>query len=268
MAPSTGPPLSPHSPESVSWRIHRENALLLAGGRALLLQLAHPGVAAGVAEHSDFRSRPLRRLFRTLDLWFGLTFGDPQHVHRAAHAINTTHQRVRGQGYRASDPRLLLWVHATLMESSLVAFEQFVRPLQPAEREAYYEEAKSLGALLGVQHDRYPPRFADFQRYWDGMLAGDELQVDDRARDLARAVLWPRIGVVPGALWHPVAALTAGLLPERLREAYALPWGRFERGLFAAERHLFAALCPRLPAPLRYMVPAQRAERKAAGVSR
>ena len=256
--------ITPHSPESVSWRIHRENALLLAGGRALLLQLAHPGVAAGVEEHSDFRSRPLRRLFRTLDLWFGLTFGDPEHVRGAAHAINTTHRRVRGQGYRATDPRLLLWVHATLMESSLVAFEEFIRPLAPDEREAYYQEAKSLGALLGVQQTRYPPRFADFERYWSEMLTGDELRVDDRARSLARAVLWPRIGVVPGALWHPVAALTAGLLPEPLREAYALPWGRMERGLFAAERRLFATLFPRLPAPVRYMVPAQRAERRAA----
>lgn len=260
--------LSPHSPESVSWRIHRENALLLAGGRALLLQLAHPGVAAGVAEHSDFRSRPLRRLFRTLDLWFGLTFGDAEHVHRAAHAINTTHRHVRGEGYRATDPRLLLWVHATLMESSLAAFELFIRPLEPGEREAYYQEAKSLGALLGIQENGYPPRFADFERYWHDMLTGDELQVDDRARELARAVLWPRIGLVPGALWHPVAALTAGLLPERLREEYALPWGRLERGLFTAQRHLFAALCPRLPARLRYMVPAQRGERRGARVTR
>src|SRR5207237_1133110 len=129
-------------PGSVTWRLGRESCLLLGGGRALLLQVAHPGVAAGVAEHSDFRSRPLDRLLRTLGLTLSLSFGNRPQVLRAARTINRTHDRVRGDGYHATDPRLLLWVHATLIDGVFVTYEAFVRPLEREEREAYYAEAQ------------------------------------------------------------------------------------------------------------------------------
>ena len=124
-------------PTSVTWRINQEPALLLGGGRALLMQLAHPGVAASVAEHSDFRQRPLTRLIRTLELTLALTFGTREEALAAARQINAVHQRVRGLGYSATDPRLLLWVHATLIDSALVTYEAFVAPLAAADRETY-----------------------------------------------------------------------------------------------------------------------------------
>src|SRR5215472_8467350 len=93
-------------PDSVTWRVNQEPALLLGGGRALLMQLAHPGVAAGVAEHSDFRQRPVERLLRTLELTLAITFGTRTEALNAAHQINVVHQRVRGNGYSATDPRL------------------------------------------------------------------------------------------------------------------------------------------------------------------
>src|SRR5437763_12171860 len=99
-----------YSPSSVTWRVNQEPALLLGGGRALLMQVAHPGVAAGVAEHSDFRRRPVRRMLRTLELTLSLTFGGRDQALAAARQINGVHRRVRGAGYSASDPRLLLWV--------------------------------------------------------------------------------------------------------------------------------------------------------------
>src|SRR6202165_2323263 len=111
--------------ESITRRVNRENVLFLGGGRALLMQLAHPNVAAGVDEHSDFRVHPIRRLRRTMLMIMAIVFGDRDTALAAARAVNQVHARVRGQDYRALDPDLLLWVHATLMDTTLVTYETF-----------------------------------------------------------------------------------------------------------------------------------------------
>jgi uncharacterized protein (DUF2236 family) len=246
-------------PDSASWTVNREAALVLGGGRALLLQLAHPGVAAGVAEHSDFRQRPLHRLARTLDLTRRLTFGTREEALAAARTINDAHQRVRGRGYRASDPRLLLWVQATVVDSTLLAYRQFVGPLSGAEAGAYYEETKQVTALLGLPASRWPKDLPAFDRYFQGMIEGSELRVDDRARELARAVVWPRVGPIPAPAWYPLAAVTAALLPDRLRAEYGLPWRPVERSTFALVRGWVARTVPHLPGRLRYVPAARRA---------
>ena len=256
-APAAEPPL--FTPESATWRINQEPALLLGGGRALLMQLAHPGVAAGVAEHSDFPSRALHRLLRTLDLVMALTFGGRAEALAAARRINGVHRRVRGAGYAASDPRLLLWVHATLIDSALVTYEAFVGPLSAADRETYYQEAKLIGGMLRLPGAAYPPRLADFERYLAEMLGGDELAVDRRARDLAAAVLRPPLRGVPGLAYRPLEALTAGLLPERLRAAYGVRWGRAELTVYAVARRTLPRLVAAMPRRLRQVPAARRA---------
>jgi uncharacterized protein (DUF2236 family) len=252
-------PLPLFSPESVTWRVNQEPALLLGGGRALLMQIAHPGVAAGVAEHSDFRQRPLARLLRTLELTLALTFGSRAEALAAARQINGVHQRVRGNGYSATDPGLLLWVHATLIDSALTTYATFVGPLSPAEREAYYQEAKLIGGLLGLPDARYPAGMWDFDGYVQAMLDGDELNVDGRARDLAVAVLRPPLRRVPAPLFRPLEAVTAGLLPLRLRRAYGLPWGRLERLGFDWLRRALPLALRVMPAGLRQVSPARHA---------
>jgi uncharacterized protein (DUF2236 family) len=239
-----------YQPDSVTWRVNRESALLLAAGRALLMQLAHPAVAAGVAEHSDFRRRPLARLLRTLQLSLALSCGAPEETQEAARTINRVHRRVHGSGYRATHPVLLLWVHATLIDSALTSYSTFVRPLQVAEREAYFQEAKRVGPLLGLLEAAYPLHLAAFDDYLRSTLEGPELVVDARARALAAAVLHP-LRMVPGVAWFPFQAVTAGLLPQRLREAYGLPWALPERAFFAALARTLPPLLPLLPAPLR-----------------
>ena len=159
-------------PGSISWRVNREAALLLGGGRALLMQVAHPQVAAGVADHSDFQADPLRRLNRTMDLSLALSFGSPEEVRAAARQINRTHERITGANYQALDPELLLWVHATLIDSALLTYRTFIRPLTGAEAEAYYQEAKPIGALLGIPKNRFPRNIDDFDAYVAMMLAG------------------------------------------------------------------------------------------------
>jgi uncharacterized protein (DUF2236 family) len=252
-----------YGPDSVTWRINRESVLLLAGGRALLMQLAHPAVAAGVAEHSDFPRGALVRLSRTLRLMLALNFGDRRQALAAAARINRVHHGIRGEGYTAVDPRLLLWVQATLIDSTLVTYETFVRRLPSREREIYYWEAQRVGRLLGIPASAYPPSLEAFDGYLAGMINGPDLIVDRRARELGAAVVRPPILGLPGLTWFPLEAVTAGLLPPRLREDYGLPWGPAQRALFASLRRGLPGVLPLLPDQLRIMRPARAANRRA-----
>lgn len=230
--------------DSIIRRVNRENVLLLGGGRALLMQLAHPKVAAGVDEHSDFRSKPLRRLRRTVRMTMAIVFGDRETALAAARTVNQTHAHVRGAGYRAMDPDLLLWVHATLVDSALVTYETFVRPLPAHSREEFYTQMNEAAELLGVPRDILPESFADFREYMDGMIETGPVRVGRLARELARHVLRPSLRLVPGGAMIPFEIVTTGLLPSRLREQYGLAWDRARERFY---RLLVRAL-PRLVA--------------------
>jgi len=221
-----------YSDDSITRRVNRENILLLGGGRALLMQLAHPKVAAGVDEHSDFRSHPVRRLRRTVRMTMAIVFGDHETAEAAARAVNRVHGRVRGEEYQALDPELLLWVHATLVESALVTYETFVKPLSADEREDFYQESKLLGELLLIPREHFPARLSDFDAYVARMIEGGPVAVNDRARALGRLVLRPRLRLLPGPVMVPFEVVTAGLLPATLREQYGLPWSAAQRRAF------------------------------------
>src|SRR3989442_12260947 len=163
-----------YAEDSITRRVNRENVLLRGGGRALLMQLAHPMVAAGVDEHSDFRRHPVRRLRRTIRMTMAIVFGDRETALAAARSVNHAHSRVRGEGYRALDPDLLLWVHATLVDSALVTYETFVKPLAAREREDFFQESKLLGGLLGIPPETFPNSHRDFKAYMAAMVARGE----------------------------------------------------------------------------------------------
>lgn len=218
--------------DSITRRVSRENVLLLGGGRALLMQLAHPSVAAGVDEHSDFRVRPIRRFRRTIRMTMAIIFGDRGTALAAARAVNRVHAGVKGAGYRAMDPDLLLWVHATLVDTSLVTYETFVTRLSDEEREAFYQESMVGGELLGIPKDRFPRRLADFDAYVRDMVASGEVKVGKRALELSRQVLRPPVTMLPGLAMIPLEVVTAGLLPASLRQQYGLQWGRARQRMF------------------------------------
>lgn len=211
--------------DSITRQINRENVLLLGGGRALLMQLAHPKVAAGVDEHSDFRTRPIRRLRRTIRMTMAIVFGDRETALFAARAVNQAHAKVRGADYRALDPDLLLWVHATLADTALVTFDTFVRPLRTGEREQFHQEFKLMGELLGIPRERFPASVQDFDTYIAEMLSTGPVRVNERARELAAQVLRPRLRLLPSPAMIPLEIITAGLLPPALRDQYGLAWG-------------------------------------------
>jgi uncharacterized protein (DUF2236 family) len=257
---------------SLTWQVNREAALLLGGGRALLLQLAHPLVAAGVAQHSNFRHDPLQRLWRTLELMLTITFRDAGDAIRAVRQIEKAHARVNGvldtdvgpfaagTVYDANDPELLLWVHATLVDSAMLVYDRFVGRLTPRQRATYYEESKRGGRILGVPPDLLPETLADFEEYMFEMCRGDVLAVGSVGREVAEAVLWP---ASPAGLRYALIVpnfVTFDLLPPAVRARYAFPWGP---GLGLAAQGLAWACrtaVPLLPAFLREM-PAARAAR-------
>ena len=221
-----------YSEQSITRRVNRENVLMLGGGRALLMQLAHPKVAAGVDDHSDFRIDPLRRLRRTVKLTMAIIFGTREDALAAARTVNQAHARVKGRDYRALDPGLLLWVHTTLVDSALVTYEAFVHPLSPRERDEFYQESKVAGELLGIPAATFPKTHSDLIFYMGRLIARGTVQVNDRARSLAKLVLRPPLRLLPGVALIPMDAVTAGLLPQPIRDQYGLKWGRAQQRLW------------------------------------
>ena len=240
-------PLSMFTDASMIRRVHREGVTLLGGGRALLMQIAHPAVAAAVAEHSSFRSDPLQRLLRTLRPTLAIAFGTRAQVRRAVSLINAVHRSVTGPGYSATDPALLLWVLATLIDTSLLMHERFVHPLRPAEVEAYYGDMVLAGRLLGIPPERMPAGMSAFETYMDDTV--ESLEVSNTARQLAAELFQPASPLAP-AMWL-LRGLTSGLLPATLREQFELPWSPLREASLQAAEKLSRAVVPLLPTPLR-----------------
>lgn len=261
----------------VSWRVHREIAVLLGWGSAILAQLAHPLVARAVADHSRFRAdraAPWRRLARTVDAMLALTFGPEADASRAARAINTVHDRVRGPvppedrgltarvAYSAHDPALLAWVHLTCVDCFLRAYETFVAPLAPEERDRYCAEAAAIEATVGIPAGTLPRTWAGVQSAIATRLASGEIAVGANARRLAVDVLHPPGLWCARPLLAPVRLAAAGLLPPAIRRGYGLAWGpRHARALALLARVVRATLRVTPPA-LRHWPRARAAARR------
>lgn len=265
-----------YGPDSEAWRLNREAMLLLgAGPRALLLQIAHPLVAAGVDEHSDFRADPWRRLQGTLRSFLRIVYGTGPVARAEIRRLNEFHRTITGPGYTARDPALSLWVHATLIDSTLVANDAWLTPLSHDRRAAYYAETRPIGRALGVPEALLPKDIDAFDAYVADQIGRDgPVRVGPLARELAGSILRPPL---PGSLgrlavpkvvydWTMWPAL--GLLPPTIREAYGFPWdARHElvsRWLVAGWR----AWRPWLPAAFRQMPQALAADRRMARARR
>jgi uncharacterized protein (DUF2236 family) len=251
--------------------LNREAMLLLgAGPRALLMQLAHPLVAAGVEEHSNFRADPWARLQATLRSYLRIVYGTTTAARAEIRRLNELHRSIRGDGYRARDPDLSLWVHATLVDTTIVAHDAWIEPLGRARRERYYEETKPIGRAFGVPATKLPRDLAAFEAYVAEMLApGGPVHPSPVARDLASAVLRPPIGpVVPALAWLPVETYAwtlwsaLGLLPGSVRDEYGLRWGPVEQAVAGWLVATWRFWRPLLPATFRQMPQALAADRR------
>ncbi len=228
------------APESVIRRVGDTPIVpLLGGGTAVLLQVAHPLVAAGVVEHSDYQSDLWRRLLRTLRALYLIVYGTKEEAEDAAAVVRAVHAHVHGvtreplgrfpagTPYSASTPELMLWVHATLVQASLAAYERFVRQLSPEEEERYYQEMAFVARLFGTPDSVIPGSLNEFREYVACQLEGTDICVTDPARAVASVILRAPMPA-PLRLLAPAHRLsTAGLLPPRLRNEYGLRWSAF-----------------------------------------
>jgi uncharacterized protein (DUF2236 family) len=274
-AAAAGPSEGVFGPKSVTWMIDREAATFLGAGRALLLQLAHPWVAAGIAEHSRTLADSVGRFHRTFEIVFGMVFGTLDGAQAVARRLHRRHAVVRGSmpetvgpfpagsSYLANDLAALTWVQATLAETALVAHELVRPPLPEPERERYWAECRLFAALFGVPAGSLPADWAGFVSYNAAMHRSPVLTVSPAAREVAARLLRG------GAVWLRVPAwyeaLTAHLLPEPVREGFGLRYGPAQRR--TAERAVAVArrLYPVLPARVRFVGPYQEATARLAG---
>ena len=268
-----------YGPESEAWALNREAMLLLgAGPRALLLQIAHPAVAAGVDEHSDFRADPWRRLAGTLKSYLTIVYGSGPAARAEIRRLNALHRGIVGAGYSARDPELSLWVHATLVDSTLRRRTSAGSSRSRRERrERAYQETVPIGRAFGVPEALLPPDLEAFEAY----VAGCWRPMARSSRGRSRAS-WPRVVLHP-----PLAPLTpgrraaprrgsppspttgrcgrrSGCCRRRVREAYELPWGVRERAVSAWLVAGWRAWRPLIPRTWRQMPKALAADARVA----
>ncbi len=222
-----------YGPDSVTWRVHADPSMALAGLRALLLQAVHPLAMSGVIQHSDFRADPWGRLFRTADYVGVTTYGTTQEAHRAGARVRGVHRRLggiepeSGVAYRVDDPDLLRWVHCVEVESFLSTAVRCGLRVSPADRDRYYAEQTVGAALVGLDPATVPASAAQMGAYLRDMRP--QLRVTQAARETVTFLLWPpmptkvQLGTPARAAWVALASAAFAMLPRWARRLYRLP---------------------------------------------
>ncbi|MDP3713278.1 MAG: oxygenase MpaB family protein [Mycobacteriales bacterium] len=222
-----------YGPDSVTWRVHADPSMALAGLRALLLQAVHPLAMAGVAQHSDFRQDPWGRLFRTAEYVGITTYGTTEQARRAGGRVRGIHRKLggiepeSGTAYRVDDPELLRWVHCCESESFLSTAVRCGLRLSRSEQDAYYLEQSRGAELVGLRAEDVPRSVGETADYFTGMQP--QLRVTSEARRAATFVLWPpmptkvQVGTPARPAWIALTATAGAMLPRWARRLYRLP---------------------------------------------
>ncbi len=253
--------------------IHREQVVAISGARALLMQATHPVAFAGFFAHTGALDAPYERLNRTAQVMDTIAFGSRQSADRATRRVRAMHRRVRGEltepvgrfpagtPYAADDPVLLMWILACLVDSALVVYERYVRPLRPHERENYWQDYRQVGRLFGLSWKQMPATVGAFDTYMHDMLVGGDLYVSDETRELAKQiVLRPPVPLPLRPLLELVNFNIVGLLPRDLRRQYRLGWDPArELALRGGAEYARRILLPLLPGRLRLVSSARAA---------
>ncbi len=222
-----------YGPDSLMWKLNRESIGFFGGGRAALLQLAHPWVANAIDQHSQTRDDPLGRFRRTFINVFTMIYGSTDQVMRVANNVHLIHSRIsgslpedsgafaRGSHYEANEVNAMLWVHGTLWDTQVRMHELVFAPLTRAEKEAYYQETKLFAWLFGIPDDAVPPDWGAFQEYMDSMYHSDQITARRVGREMGDMIFNFNGPIKPALKWLRV--MTAYMMPERLREEFGLP---------------------------------------------
>ncbi|KAH8699277.1 hypothetical protein BGW36DRAFT_358778 [Talaromyces proteolyticus] len=212
-------------------KVVREGILLATGAVAILLQVAMPGVAKGVDNHSSFAYRPLHRLRTTLTFVYCMAFGTKDEKKAIIEFVNRAHAEVKGPDYSADDPELQMWVAATLYASGIYMYEEVYGTIDPRRADTIYEEYSVLAISLRVPPEMWPKNRKAFWQYWDTTVA--QLEVTSHAQNIAKDLLYNKHMFLPLRLALPIVRLmTAQMLPDRVREQYGLKTGRIRRTMY------------------------------------
>ena len=262
-------------PDSLSWKVNRESALFLGAGRAALLQLAHPWVAAAIAQHSRTLDNPVRRFHHTFRVIFTMMFGSAEQAFTAARQLHRLHQQIRGtlpdaagcfpQGtaYEANELAALTWVYATLVDSALVVYELLLPALSQDERERYFAESLRMAALFGISPRTLPQSWEAFRIYFDATIESDTLGVSAATRAFAQKLQKGTGFLVPPPCWY--RSLTMRLLPPRIRDQFQLPFGVREEKAADRALNVMRPIYRRLPAAIRFVGPYNEAVNRLRG---
>lgn len=255
-------------PASVTWALNRESAVFLGAGRAALLQLAHPWVAAALAQHSSLLHDAVGRFHSTFRVIYTMVFGTRAQASEASRQLYQLHAGIRGelpQGghYEANEVAALRWVYATLVESAVLAYEFVFPPLTQASRQQYYEESKRMAALFGIAATALPPDWEAFTQYTAAMFSSPQLSVDMAALALGQSVLSGAGTWIRPPHWYK--ALTAYWLPPRLRAAFELDFGASEEQAVARASRWLPRLYPHIPGRVRFVGPFHEAQARLSG---
>jgi uncharacterized protein (DUF2236 family) len=264
-------------PGSTSWELGREAFLFLGAGRAALLQTAHPFVAHAIDQHSQTQTDPLGRFHRTFEAVYGIVFGDLEHAFRMARNVRHIHDGIqgliredvgrfrRGDAYLALDVEALLWVHATLIHTSIYMHELMKGPMPLAKKESYYQESKAFARLFAVPMDALPPNWRAFEVYFDEAVNSSMISVGEPAKEIASFLFSsPRPAARAVMGWFHL--ITAGLLPEPVREGYGMRFNLADRAAFQASMVALRNTVPRLPERLRFTPAYVEATRRLEGL--
>jgi uncharacterized protein (DUF2236 family) len=235
----------------ITCRLAGDARLFAASGYALLLQVAHPSVGAGVTQHSDFKADPWRRLLRTLDYTSAMLYGGPELAWGMGRRVREMHRPIRGvrpdgEPYHALEPGPWAWVHATLAESIIRGHDLFCRPpLTASQTEAFWAEWRRLGRLIGVRYQDLPEAWPGLLAYFERMVE-EELEDTEAARDVLSSLLDPAAPPLPALrrdwIWRAVrwpstragSLATLGMLPPTLRDRLGVEWSDAEERRFRA----------------------------------
>jgi len=260
-----------YAPDSAFWQVNRELAILLAGPRMLLMQVAHPMVAASVYHHSYVFQKPLLRLYRTLSLTMTLIYGTQAEIHHAVAEIERVHRPASGKlsestgkhkqgaAYNPRNPRQAMWVYATLIEGALDAYERFVSPLSTERQEAYYQDSLIFAETMHIPRRYLPDSYAGLLDYMQQAVACEEVHVGPWARKIAPFLTLQasRLGRYPA---YPLFRLTVNTLPESIRAQYGYARYAWEQPLLNFNLRCIRLLLPLLPAVLRFQPHYRRAQ--------
>jgi uncharacterized protein (DUF2236 family) len=220
-------------PRSVAWQIGADLGLFIGGGRAALMQLAHPFVAHAIDHHSRTRADVVGRFQRTFKNVFAMAFGELDEAFAAARRVHAVHTRVHGTfndaygawpagtRYHANDADALRWVHATLVDTTLVVREQLDGALPIDLKDRYVIEMNRFAQLFGIPRALLPDSWAAHAAYMARMISSDRLAVAPFAREMGNFLVGRGVADQP-PLGRIAEAVTHALLPPRIAEQFAL----------------------------------------------